>query len=159
METGSYIRVVLGRAAKAVERVDRASIAGTGLIASDFGILEALLHRGPLPINTIGRKMLLTSGSMTAAADRLVKRDLVERRRDPEDRRRVHLYLTDRGRRLISEAYDRHARNLEAIAAVLTPGERRELVRLLKKIGYHADSLSAGGSPAGQDLSPADGAL
>ena len=142
METGSHIRLILGRAAKAVERVDRASIAGTGLNASDFGILEALLHKGPLPINTIGRKVLLTSGSMTAAVNRLADKGLVERIPDPADGRSFRLHLTDSGFRLIDAAYEKHARNLEKIADMLTPEERRELVRLLKKIGLHADGLA-----------------
>ena len=142
METGSHIRLILGRAAKAVERVDRASIAGTSLNASDFGILEALLHKGPLPINTIGRKVLLTSGSMTAAVNRLAEKGLVERIKDSADGRSFYLHLTDSGRKLIKNAYDRHARNLEKIAAVLNPKERNELVRLLKMIGLHADGVA-----------------
>ena len=138
MGSGAHIRLVLGRAAKAIEKVDRASIAGTGLNASDFSILEALLHKGPLPINTIGEKVLLTSGSMTAAANRLQRRGLVERVRDPADGRRFHLHLTPAGRRLIEAAYAKHAGNLDNIAAVLSPEERSELVRLLKKLGRHA---------------------
>jgi MarR family 2-MHQ and catechol resistance regulon transcriptional repressor len=141
METGSHIRLILGRAAKAIERVDRESIAGTGLIASDFGILEALLHKGALPINTIGKKVLLTSGSMTAAANRLIDRGLVQRVKDPSDGRRFHLHLTTSGTKLIKKAYARHARNLDQIASVLTADERGELVRLLKKIGIHAESV------------------
>ena len=65
MQTGTHIRLVLGRTAKAIERVDRESIADTGLSSTDFSILEALLHQGPLPINTIGGKVLLTSGSIS----------------------------------------------------------------------------------------------
>lgn len=141
METGSHIRLILGRAAKAIDRVDRESIAGTGLIASDFGILEALLHKGALPINTIGKKVLLTSGSMTAAANRLVDKGLVQRVKDPSDGRRFHLHLTPSGTRLIKTAYARHARNLDQIASVLTADERGELVRLLKKIGFHAEAV------------------
>ena len=68
METGAHIRLVLWKAAKAVEKVDRQSIARTGLKLTDFQIMEVLLHEGPLPINTIAGKVLLTSGSMTAAA-------------------------------------------------------------------------------------------
>ena len=138
MDTGSHIRLILGRAAKAVERVDRASIAGAGLNASDFGILEALLHKGPLPINAIGRKVLLTSGSMTAAVNRLAEKGLVERIQDSVDGRSFYLHLTDSGGKLIKNAYDKHARNLEKIAKVLDSKERSELVRLLKKIGLHA---------------------
>ena len=141
MQTGSHIRLVLGRAAKAVERIDRASIAGTGLNASDFGILEVLLHKGPLPINTIGKKILLTSGSMTAAANRLTEKGLIERIQDPADGRSFYLHPTTSGLRLIKTAYEKHARNLETIAVALTPEERSELVRLLKKIGLHADGV------------------
>lgn len=144
METGAHIRLVLARAAKAIDRADQASIARTGLNQSDFGILEALLHKGPLPINAIGRKVLLTSGSMTAAANRLIERGLVRRVKDPADGRSFHLHLTDRGQALISDLYRRHAQNLNKIAAVLSSGERSELVRLLKKIGLHAERLVIG---------------
>ncbi|MFO7715992.1 MarR family winged helix-turn-helix transcriptional regulator [Desulfosarcina sp.] len=141
METGSHIRLILGRAAKAVERVDRASIAGTGLNISDFSILEALLHKGPLPINTIGRKVLLTSGSMTAAVNRLVQKGLLERIQDSADGRSYYLHLTKSGRMLIKNAYDKHTQNLEKIVEGLTARERSEVVRLLKKIGLHADGV------------------
>lgn len=141
METGTHIRLVLGRTAKAIERVDRKSIAGTGLNISDFGILEALLHKGPLPINTIGEKVLLTSGSMTAAANRLAEKGLIKRIQDPSDGRCYYLHLTDTGRRLIKDAFDKHAQNLEQIADVLNKVERSELVRLLKKIGRCAQNL------------------
>jgi MarR family 2-MHQ and catechol resistance regulon transcriptional repressor len=142
METGSHIRLVLGRAAKAIERIERAGIAGMGLHFSDFMILEALLHKGPLPINTIAEKVLLTSGSMTAAANRLVRRDLVQRIRDASDGRCFHLHLTASGRRLIEKTYEVHAAQLERIAAVLSDAERSDLVRLLKKIGRHAQGMA-----------------
>ena len=141
METGTHIRLVLGRAAKAIERVDRDSIADAGLNFSDFSIMEALLHKGPMPINTIGEKVLLTSGSMTAAANRLEEKGLITRIQDPSDGRCFYLHLTKSGRRLITGAFARHSQNLEKIAAVLNPDERSELVRLLKKIGMHAQIL------------------
>lgn len=142
MESGARIRLILGRAAKAIDTVDRASIAETGLNASDFSILEALLHKGPLPINTIGEKVLLTSGSMTAAANRLEKKNLVKRIQDPSDGRRFYLHLTQSGRRLIRRVVEKHSQNLENIAKILTSEERSELVRLLKKIGQHAQTLN-----------------
>jgi MarR family 2-MHQ and catechol resistance regulon transcriptional repressor len=132
----------MGRAAKAIERVDRDSIADTGLNPSDFSILEALLHKGPLPINTIGEKVLLTSGSMTAAANRLEKKGFIKRIQDPSDGRCFYLHLTKTGRRLIKKAFDRHARNLEKLADALNDEERSELVRLLKKMGRHAQNLT-----------------
>jgi MarR family 2-MHQ and catechol resistance regulon transcriptional repressor len=141
METGTHIRLVLGRAAKAIERVDRDSIADAGLNFSDFSIMEALLHKGPMPINTIGEKVLLTSGSMTAAANRLEEKGLITRIQDLSDGRCFYLHLTKSGRRLIADVFDRHSQNLEKIAAVLNSEERSELVRLLKKIGLHAQNL------------------
>ena len=141
METGTHIRLVLGRAAKAIERVDRDSIADAGLNFSDFSIMEALLHKGPMPINSIGEKVLLTSGSMTAAANRLEEKGLITRIQDPSDGRCFYLHLTKRGRRMIADVFDEHSQNSEKIAAVLNSEERSELVRLLKKIGLHAQNL------------------
>lgn len=139
METGSRIRLILWKAAKAIEKVDRASIAETGLGLTDFAILEALLHKGPLTIKAIGEKVLLTSGSMTAAINRLKKNGLVRRVQDATDGRCFHVHLTEDGRKVIEQAYGLHRRNLEKVVEVLSPEERNELVRLLKKIGLHAD--------------------
>jgi MarR family transcriptional regulator, 2-MHQ and catechol-resistance regulon repressor len=108
---------------------------------SDFQIMEVLLHKGPLPINAIGEKVLLTSGSMTAAANRLEKKRLVKRVQDPSDGRCFYIHLTDEGRDIIEKAFISHEQNLEKIAAVLSPDERNELVRLLKKIGYNAEKV------------------
>ena len=141
MGTGPHIRLVLWKAAKAVEKVDKTSIAQTGLGLSDFAIMEALLHKGPLPINQIGEKVLLTSGSMTAAINRLEKVGLVKRVQDHSDGRYFYVHLTKPGRKVIKEAYRNHQLNLEKIAEILTNEERKELVRLLKKIGFHADKL------------------
>jgi MarR family 2-MHQ and catechol resistance regulon transcriptional repressor len=99
MTNAPHIRLVLWKAAKAIEKVDRVSIIGTGLQLSEFTIMEALLHKGPLPINTIGEKVLLTSGSMTAAINRLEKKGFVRRIQDtigrsllsrPPDGNRAH---------------------------------------------------------------------
>ena len=141
METGPHIRLVLWKAAKAVEKVDMASIAKTGLGLSDFAIMEVLLHKGPLPINQVGEKVLLTSGSMTAAINRLEKVGLVKRIQDQSDGRYFFVHLTKSGRKIISEAYRNHRLNLEKITEILTNEERIELVRLLKKTGFHADKL------------------
>ncbi|KPJ78370.1 MAG: hypothetical protein AMJ54_03910 [Deltaproteobacteria bacterium SG8_13] len=142
MKNGSHLRLILWKAAKAVEKVDRASIKRTQLCLGDFAIMEVLLHKGPLPINTIGEKVLLTSGSMTAAVNRLQKRGLVRRVQDAVDGRLFHVHLTGRGHKAIEQAFSRHVQNLEKIVSVLTPDERVELARLLKKIGLHADQMS-----------------
>ncbi len=136
--TGAHTWVVLWRATRAVEAQARRSIEGTGLGASDFGVLETLLHKGPQPVNVIGRKVLLTPGSITTAVDRLEARGLVERRDDPTDRRVRLVHLTEQGRRLIGPAYARHEADLEETMSVLTPTERAMLVSLLRKLGTSA---------------------
>jgi len=144
MITGSYIRLILWKAAKAVEKVDKASIAKTGLVLSDFTIMEALLHKGAMPINQIGEKVLLTSGSMTAAVNRMEGKGLVKRIQDPSDGRCFYVHLTQKGRKTILTAYAGHEKKLEQVAAVLSGKERTQLVRLLKKIGFFAESLESG---------------
>lgn len=141
MTTAPHIRLVLWKAAKAIENVDRASIAGTGLQLSEFTIMEVLLHKGPLPINAIGEKVLLTSGSMTAAINRLEKKGFVRRIQDTLDGRFFHVHLTEMGRLVIRKAFEKHTANLEHVSAALSPDERDELVRLLKKIGRHAEQV------------------
>lgn len=133
-----HLRLVLWRAAKAVEEVDRASIASTGLGLSDFAVLEVLLHKGPAPVNALGRRVLLTSGSITTAVDRLQQRGLVRRMADPDDRRVCLVHLTTSGRRLIESAFATHAANLERAFAGVTPSERRRLTTLLRKLGKGA---------------------
>jgi MarR family 2-MHQ and catechol resistance regulon transcriptional repressor len=139
MQTAAHLRLVLWKAAKAVEKVDRAGISETGLHLSDFAIMEILLHKGPLPIKSIGEKVLLTSGSMTAAINRLEKKRFVKRIQDPSDGRCFYVHLTAIGRGVIESAYAQHEKNLEKIAGVLTSEERSELVRLLRKMGKHAE--------------------
>ncbi|MGW8186274.1 MAG: MarR family winged helix-turn-helix transcriptional regulator, partial [Desulfobacterales bacterium] len=85
--------------------------------------------------------VLLTSGSMTAAVNRLEKKRFVRRIQDPSDGRCFYVHLTESGRRVIESAYAQHEKKLEEMAGVLTAEERAELVRLLKKIGQHAQKI------------------
>ena len=143
--TGAHAWLVLWRAARAMEVRAQQSIADTGLCTSDFAILETLLHKGPLPVNTIGRKVLLSTGSITTAVDRLETRGLVARKEDPGDRRVRLVQLTAAGRKLIGPAFEQHAEDLETIVSVLTREERATLVALLRKLGRSA------AGPGGQD--------
>jgi MarR family 2-MHQ and catechol resistance regulon transcriptional repressor len=136
--TGAHTWLVLWKATRAVEARAFQSIVATGLCASDFGLLEALLHKGPLPVNVLGRKLLLTTGSITTAVDRLVKRGLVERKDHPQDRRVRLVELTPEGRRLIEPAFARHEADLDEVVSVLTPDERTTLVTLLRRLGKGA---------------------
>jgi MarR family 2-MHQ and catechol resistance regulon transcriptional repressor len=110
------------------------NLSGADLGDSDFRVLEALLHKGPLPVNTIGPKVWLTPGSISVAVDRLEKKALVKRK--TTDDRRVRLVeLTAKGRVLITKTFQDHAAAMEEAASVLSKEERVVLLQLLKKLG------------------------
>src|SRR5438067_7474302 len=137
--SGVHVFLVLWKAARAAQAYAEKSISGLEMCGSDFAILEALLHKGPLPVNEIGKKVMLTSGSITVAVDRLEAKGLVERRAHSTDRRAKIVQLTKEGRKLITRVYANHAADVERLAsAYLTGAERNTLIRLLKKIGYAA---------------------
>jgi MarR family 2-MHQ and catechol resistance regulon transcriptional repressor len=141
--SGVHVWLVLWKASRAVETYAEKSITDLEICGSDFAVLEALLHKGPLPVNEIGKKVLLTSGSITVAVDRLEQKELVERRAHGTDRRARVVHLTRQGKKLITRVYGEHANDLERLAsASLTTQERATLIRLLKKIGYEAAELS-----------------
>lgn len=137
--SGVHLWLVLWKASRAVQAHALRSIEQLPLCASDFAVLEAILHKGPLPVNTIGRKVLLTSGSITVAVDRLEEQDLVERRPHPTDRRARVVHLTAAGRRLITKAFAEHERDMERAVSALEPSERATVIRLLKKLGLAAE--------------------
>src|SRR6476619_1248665 len=134
--SGVHVFLVLWKAARAVEAYAQNSVSHLDMCGSDFAVLEALLHKGPLPVNEIGKKVLLTSGSITVAVDRLETKGLVERRAHGTDRRARIVHLTKEGRKMIALVYADHAADMEQLtSASLTRAERHTLIRLLKKIG------------------------
>jgi MarR family 2-MHQ and catechol resistance regulon transcriptional repressor len=139
--SGVHSWLILWRATRAVEVVARRSVAETGLCLSDFGVLEALLHKGPLPVTALGKRVLLTSGSMTAAVDRLEAGRLVRRQGAPDDRRSRLVHLTPEGESLIRRAFEGHAQDMERAFASLEAEERDILEGLLRKLGHAAEAL------------------
>ena len=136
--TGVHVWLVFMKAFQALLPHAARSIERTDLGDSDFRVLEVLLHKGPLPVNTIGPKVWLTPGSISVAVDRLVKRGLVSRKDHPGDRRVRRVELTPKGRALITRGFGEHAAAMENAACVLSKNERLTLLRLLKKLGKHA---------------------
>lgn len=134
---GVTIWLALWRVSKDIDRIAQADIASLGLCFTDFGVLEILLHRGPLPVNTIADTVMITSGSMTTAVDRLVDRGLVRRTAHPTDKRVRMVELTAEGRSLIEKAYGEHARTIERTFKVLSAQERSDLLAILLKLRRH----------------------
>ena len=137
--TGVHVWLVLMKAFHALAAQAEKSIDWSQLGESDFRVLEALLHKGPLPVNTIGPKVWLTPGSISVAVDRLVRKGLVSRKDDPDDRRVRTVDLTPKGRALITAVVRDHAAAMETAVSVLSKNERKTLLRLLKKLGKHAE--------------------
>ena len=130
--------VVLSKCHRVLSQIAERSIEEAGLCLTDFAALEALLHKGPLTITEIQGKVLLASGSMTAAVDRLEGKGLIERGPAPSDRRAKVLHLTAEGRKVVEKAFGRHAVELESAMAVLDQTEKNQLYALIKKLGLFA---------------------
>ena len=133
--------LVMMKAMRALTRYAAAGIEETGLALTDFGILEALLHKGPLPVNTIGPIVDLTPGSISIAVDRLFAKGLVSRVESGEDRRVRIVALTPRGKDLIAPAFRKHAGQMRRVFSELSPEELRNLEMALKKVGTRAAAL------------------
>lgn len=138
--SGTHVYLVLMMAHRAVSAHAKASFAAMELGRSDFLILEMLLHKGPQLVNALGRRIDLTSGSMTTAIDRLQERGLVERVADPHDRRAKRVTLTREGKALITKAFAAHKKRIDRSANALSMPERAKLIALLKKLGRGAEA-------------------
>src|SRR5258708_29621283 len=138
--SGLHVWLVLWKAfrALAAHAEESLHLSRIGLGDSDFRVLEVLLHKGPLPVNTIGPKVWLTPGSISVAVDRLEKKALVKRK--TTDDRRVRLVeLTAKGRVLITKTFQDHAAAMEEFAGTLSKEERMIILRLLKKLGKRSE--------------------
>ena len=141
-----HVWLIIMKAFHAMAAYASRSFRESGLGDSDFRALEALLHKGPLPVNAIGPKVFLTPGSISTAVDRLYERGLVTRTEDETDRRVRVVDLTPKGRRLIEQIFSEHAEHLEKLVQVLTPAERVHLIKTLRKLGKQASAYIAGQS-------------
>jgi MarR family 2-MHQ and catechol resistance regulon transcriptional repressor len=132
--------VVLSRAVNAVNRRLGAHTDLHDLTPTEFGILEALHHKGPLLLGDVQKKILLSSGGVTYTVDRLAEKGLVERRDCPSDRRARYAALTPQGTALMREVFPAHAEQIEEVLSGLTAREQEEATALLRKLGLHAAS-------------------
>ncbi len=140
MPSAAAVWLVLMKAHRSLQALMERSIASLGIGLSDFMILEALLHKGPMKISALGEKVQLANASMTAAIDRMADRGLVERQSGDADRRVRTVELTPCGRALIQKLYAKHERDLDALMAPLCPVERAALRGSLKKVGLAAQT-------------------
>jgi MarR family 2-MHQ and catechol resistance regulon transcriptional repressor len=141
IQDADHVWLVMIKAMRALTRYAAAGIEDTGLGDSDFRVLEVLLHKGPLPVNTIGPIVDLTPGSISIAVDRLFEKHLVSRVESTEDRRVRIVALTPRGKDLIVPAFRKHAGQMRRVFSELSTEELDGLEAALKKIGKRAAAL------------------
>jgi MarR family transcriptional regulator, 2-MHQ and catechol-resistance regulon repressor len=124
---------LLGRMSAQLER--------EGLTMGQFGVLEALLHLGPMCQHALGEKLLRSGGNITLVVDNLEKRGWVRRERPESDRRMMVIHLTAAGRKLISRVFPKHAKAIKIEMSRLKPAEQETLRRLTRKLGRSAEEL------------------
>ena len=129
----TFIKLV--RATDSVSNRIHRHLAETDLTVSQFGVLEALFHLGPLYQRDLAEKLLKSGGNMTLVIDNLEKRELVKREREADDRRCIKVCLTQKGHQLISRIFPSHVAAVVNEIGILTPDEQEELGRLCRKVG------------------------
>lgn len=139
-DTALKLFVVLSRAHRALGEHARRDQERHSLGATEFAVLEALYHKGPLLVGEVSARILLTSGSTTYVVDKLEERGLVERRPCASDRRAMYVDLTREGKALIRKVFPAHARAITAAVAGLTLEEQQAAIALLKRLGLAADA-------------------
>ena len=139
--------VTLARAHSAIAAHATDDAARHGLTLAEFGIIEALYHRGPMLLGEVQRRILVSSGGITFLVDRLTDKGLVERRSCPEDRRARYAALTPRGEALVAEIFPHHAAVIEHAMAGLSAEELRAAAELTRTLGLHAAATPIGSLP------------
>lgn len=137
-ERALKLLVVLSRAQQSVAALTARDIERHGLSVTEFAVLEALLHKGPMLLGELQRRVLVSSGGVTYLVDRLVDRGLVERLECPSDRRARYASLTGEGRALISGIFPAHRDAVLDAMAALSSEEQLQATALLRKLGVSA---------------------
>lgn len=130
--------VVLNRTVAALRQHAEADVARHGLTVVEFAVMEALYHRGDMPLGELQKRILVTSGGMTYLVDRLTEQGYVERKPCETDRRVRYASLTPKGRQLMAAIFPAHAEALERAMAGLTLDQKRKAVALLRELGTYA---------------------
>lgn len=130
--------IVLSRAYKAINEHVNKVIQASGLNPTEFAVLELLYHKGDQPMQQIGGKILLASGSITYVVDKLEQKGMLKRIACPKDRRVTYAQITEDGKKFIQEIFPEHAEQIDKLMSSLNESEKLEAIDLLKKLGLPA---------------------
>ncbi|MBM4764326.1 MarR family transcriptional regulator [Bacillus sp. B15-48] len=127
--------IVLSRAYRAINEEVNKVIQQKGLNPTEFAVLELLYHKGDQPLQQIGDKILLASGSITYVVDKLEKKGFLKRVGCPKDRRVTYAQITEAGEGFIKEIFPDHSSRIDELINVLDAEEKQTAIELLKKLG------------------------
>src|SRR3954463_9855403 len=130
--------IVLSRAYKAINEHVNKVIQANGLNPTEFAVLELLYHKGDQPMQQIGGKILLASGSITYVVDKLEQKGMLRRIACPKDRRVTFAQITEDGKTFIEEIFPEHANQIDTLMSSLSDSEKTLAIDLLKKLGIPA---------------------
>ena len=135
-ETGSLNAFInLLRAAGSVEARLSKNLDTFNLTTSQFGVLEALYHLGPMSQKEIGRKILKSGGNITTVVDNLEKKSLLIREKNLVDRRFYNIKLTQKGKSVIEKVFPAHVKQIVKEFKILTEDELEQLRKITKYLG------------------------
>jgi MarR family 2-MHQ and catechol resistance regulon transcriptional repressor len=126
---------ILFRSTNAFEQWIKEDMKAYHLNVTEFGVLEALYHKGELTIQTLKEKILIANSSLTYVLSRLIDKAFIQKKQQKQDKRVYKISLTVKGRRVFDSIYKTHLKNMRTKLDILTPDEERTLQMLLKKIG------------------------
>ena len=129
------IFIVLSRAYRAISDYTNKYIQASGVNPTEFAVLELLYHKGDQPLQHIGDKILLASGSITYVVDKLETKQLLKRVACPTDRRVTYAQITEEGKEFLEAIFPKHQERIESLMDDLTVDEKATVIELLKKIG------------------------
>lgn len=127
--------IVLSRAYRSVNENVNKLIQTYGLNPTEFAVLELLYHKGDQPLQQIGGKILLASGSITYVVDKLEEKGYLKRVACPNDRRVTFAQITENGIQFIENVFPEHERKIADLMSELSPEEKDQAIELLKRLG------------------------
>lgn len=128
------ILIALSRSTQMIQRRSATILKDSGLTITQFGVLEALYHKGDMTINEIIERLLSTSGNMTVVINNLEKEQLINRYVNPKDRRSALIAITEKGRSRVEAIFPPHLQDLKDCFSVYSEAEKEQLLDLLKKL-------------------------
>lgn len=134
--------IVLSRAHKAISEQTNQFFQASGVNPTEFAVLELLYHKGKQPLQKIGGKILLASGSITYVIDKLEKRGYITRVNCPNDRRVTYAEISEQGKEFMAQIFPEHEKKLHELTEALSSEEKEQAIELMKKLGLSIKDLS-----------------